>query len=271
MRTCRFNTTAAALATVLIFGLSMPRLQSQSANGTITGIVMDVSQGAIVSAKIMAINRGTGIRTEAASSGAGVYTLSLPPSHYDISIEARGFKTSVHQDVEVNLNQTTRLDVTLEVGATTERINVTSEAPLVQSDTSELGMVIHPKSLSDLPLSTPGQRRMADTFTLLAPGVNSGTGGGGGTPFLAWNMGGQWTTNGSQRNSKEVLYDGVSMGKQHSDGRLWAESPPPDSIQEFKMMTGSYSLRAQARMNCTGRLTISGVMTYCTRAGSSRL
>jgi hypothetical protein len=216
-------------------------IYGQTTNGTITGIVTDPTDAIVAAAKVTAVNRDTGRRTQAETTASGIYTISLLPGRYDLSVEHSGFKTAVREGVEVSVNQTTRLDLRLEVGSLAERVTVTAEAPLLQSDTSETGMVVTPKAVLDFPLSTPGQRRMADTFTLLVPGVNTGTGGGGGSAFLAWNMGGQWTSNGSQRDSKEVLYDGISMGKQHSEGRLWAESPPPDAIQEFKMLTGSYS------------------------------
>jgi carboxypeptidase family protein/TonB-dependent receptor-like protein len=216
-------------------------IYGQTTNGTITGIVTDPTDAIVAGAKVVGINQDTGLHMQAQTTVAGVYTISLPPGRYDFTIERAGFKTAVRGGVEVSVTQTTRLDMRLEVGSLSERVTVTAEAPLLQSDSSETGMVVTPKAVLDFPLSTPGQRRMADTFTLLIPGVNTGTGGGGGSAFLAWNMGGQWTVNGSQRDSKEVLYDGISMGKQHSEGRLWAESPPPDAIQEFKMLTGSYS------------------------------
>src|SRR5215467_9907207 len=140
---------------------------AQTVNGTITGIVTDASEAVVAGAKVIGINRETGIRTQAETTAAGIHTISLVPGNYDLIVERTGFKTAVHQALEVNVNQASRLDIRLEVGALSERVTVTAQAALLQSDSSETGMVVTPKAVLDIPLSTPGQRRMADTFTLL--------------------------------------------------------------------------------------------------------
>lgn len=231
----------------------------QTADGTVTGIVSDPSQAPVPSAKVTATNPATGVHTQSETSGAGVYRISVPPGRYELSVEAAGFKTAVRQNMDVIVNETIRLDVGLEMGALSETVTVSAEVSQLQSETSDLGMAIRPQVVVDLPLSSPGMRRMLDTFTLLIPGVNPGRAG----TVLAWNIGGQWTVNGSQEDSKEILFDGVSMGKQHSAGRLWDESPPPDSIQEFKMLTGSYS----AEFGRSG----GGVISFSTRSGTNEL
>ncbi len=216
-------------------------LLAQSVNGTLTGIVTDASDSVVAGAKVSIRNLDTGITKATETTAAGVYTMPLPPATYSVTVEMNGFKTLVRAGIEVNVNQSSRLDLRLEVGQLSERVTVEAAAPLVQNETSELGMVMNSKMVTDLPLSTPGQRRMVDTFTLLIPGVTTGGGSGGSYANQQWDRGGQWQVNGSQENSREILVDGVSTGKIHSPGRIWAESPSPDSVQEFKMLTGTYS------------------------------
>lgn len=236
---------------------------AQTANGTLTGIITDPTDAVVAEARVTAKSRSTGVSTETRSTAAGVYTISLRPGVYDVMVEAAGFKSLARQGIEINTNQTARVDLRLELGQVAEKVTVEANAPLLQAETSELGMVVRSQMVLDLPLSTPGQRRMADTFTLLVPGVNSGGGSGGNYANLQWDRGGQWTTNGSQENSREILIDGISIGEIHSPGRFWAYSPPPDSIQEFKMLTGSYSAEF-------GRAA-GGVITFTSRSGGNQV
>lgn len=235
--------------------------QAQTVMGTLTGIVTDPADAVVTEATIKAVDQATGVVTQTRSTGAGVYTLSLRPGIYEISVAQTGFRTLVRQAVEVNIGQTSRLDLKLQVGDVSEKLTIEASAPLISTDTSELGAVVRSQTVLDLPLSTPGQRRMADTFTLLVPGVTTGAGSGGTYANLQWDRGGQWQVNGSQENSREILYDGISIGEIHSPGRFWAGSPPPDSIQEFKMLTGSYSAEY-------GRST-GGIITLTTRSGGN--
>jgi hypothetical protein len=114
---------------------------AQTANGTVTGIISDPSQAPVPSAKITATNPATGVHTQSETSGAGVYRISVPPGQYELSVEAAGFKTAVRQNIEIIVNETLRLDIALEVGALSEKVTVTAEAPLLQSDTSDLRKV----------------------------------------------------------------------------------------------------------------------------------
>lgn len=245
----------------LLAMLAVIPLAAQTINGTLTGVVTDTGDAVLVGASVTAREISTGARTPTRTTQIGAYSLSLRPGIYDLVVEAPGFRSHVGQNIEVNIGQTTRIDVALPVGDVTEQVTVEAVSPLISSETSERGSVIRSQTVLDLPLSTPGQRRMADTFTLLIPGVTTGAGSGGNLANLQWDRGGQWQTNGSQENSREILYDGISIGEIHSPGRFWAGSPPPDSIQEFKMLTGAYSAEY-------GR-SAGGIITLTTRSGGN--
>lgn len=246
------------LAALLLAAASSP---AQTLNGTLTGLITDPADAVIPNASVTALEHSTNIASRTRTTAAGIFTLSLRPGSYQITVESPGFRTMIREGVEVNIAQTTRLDLRMQVGEITEKVTVEASAPLISSDTSELGTVVPAQTVLGLPLSTPGQRRMVDTFTLLIPGVTTGGGSGGTYAHLQWDRGGQWQTNGSQENSREILYDGISIGEIHSPGRFWAGSPPPDSIQEFKMLTGSYSAEY-------GR-SAGGIITLITRSGGN--
>src|SRR5688572_1060111 len=83
---------------------------SQTANGTLTGIISDPTDAVITEARVFAKHRATGVLSESRSTAAGVYTVSLRPGLYDLTVEASGFKTLVREGIEVNTNQTARVD-----------------------------------------------------------------------------------------------------------------------------------------------------------------
>src|SRR5207244_4313043 len=127
---------------------------------------------------------------------AGNYAvLSLPFGRYEVDAEATGFRKYVHKDTRLDVAQTLTLDITLEVGAVEQAVEVTGAAPLVESSTPDLGTVVDQKQVQNLPLSVNGNMRNPESFVFLAPGV---TGDAANTEIK-----------GSQDRGKEVLVDGA--------------------------------------------------------------
>src|SRR5438105_4679581 len=111
--------------------LSTPAAFAQSDRGTITGTIADPAGAIVANAEIVARNAGTGAVYPVASSATGNYTLAeLPAGTYEISVSVPGFKKSVRQGLTVQVAQTLRLDITLEVGNAAESVTVTEEVPL---------------------------------------------------------------------------------------------------------------------------------------------
>jgi len=102
---------------------------AQSDRGAITGTVTDPAAAVVPGAKIVAKNVETGATTESATTATGNYTLaSLPAGIYELSAEATGFKKTVQTGVKVQVAQTERVDLALQVGATSDSVTVTAEA-----------------------------------------------------------------------------------------------------------------------------------------------
>ncbi len=150
----RFRTVARALAaTLAVCLLSATPAFPQATNGEITGRVLDAAGAAIPGATVTARNEGTGLTRTAATGSTGDYTLTLlPAGTYTVSAELAGFKKAVRKSVEVNVGARLTLGFDLAVGNMSEAVDVTAEAPLVETTKSDLSGVVTPKEIQNLPL-----------------------------------------------------------------------------------------------------------------------
>src|SRR5215831_18635940 len=128
---------------------------TQEVTASIVGTVVDPSGAAVSGATITAkdLDRGTVLTTS--TNDAGAFNISsVPVGRYQVKVEAKGFQSVINQALTVSLNQTARLNIQLRVGQTTETVEVSGEAPLLQTDTSLLGTLVDANAVSSLPLST---------------------------------------------------------------------------------------------------------------------
>jgi hypothetical protein len=128
---------------------------AQSDRGTITGTISDPAGAVIASASIEARNTATGALYPTASSGTGNYTIAqLPAGTYDLSVTVAGFKKYVRQGLQVEVAETARIDVALEVGSSTESITVEAAAPLLKTEGGEVSHNVATETLDALPILT---------------------------------------------------------------------------------------------------------------------
>ena len=132
----------------------MPGRASAQATGQISGMVTDPSGSIVVQAKVELTSPTTAEARSTVSGPDGSYTFPLvSPGIYRIRVNKTGFRTSVTQDVEVLVNGTTRADVRLVVGSTSEQVTVTDAEPLVETTNATMGSVVEHQSIIDLPLN----------------------------------------------------------------------------------------------------------------------
>jgi hypothetical protein len=161
---------------LLTFALTLPAFP-QADRGTLTGTVTD-PQGAVVpTAKISVRNPQTGGQYETVTTSTGNYSLAqLPAGAYDVSVESPGFKKYTQQGINVGVAQTVRIDVAMQVGAATESVTVTADAPLLKTESAEQSFNIETERINALPLNFgargPGSFRNPFTFVILLPGGN---------------------------------------------------------------------------------------------------
>ncbi len=217
-------------AALFIF-FSPASLFATDRTGTITGTVTDPSGAVIRKARVTVRNEETNTHREAVSNDDGDYTVALlTPGHYRVAVESTGFRRSVLTGVNVDVDQTVRLDFSLKIGATAEEVNVTDAPPIVQTDTSTLGQVVNNRLVQDLPLN---QRNFL-SFTLLVPGSQVPAEGSQNST-----QGGAISVNGAREQSNNFLLDGVDNNDPYIN--QYVTLPSVEAIQEFKVQSGDYS------------------------------
>ncbi len=230
-----------------VFALFIAAL-AQSDRGTITGRVLDPAAATIPNASIVATHIDTAVRYTARTNETGNYLIAqLPVGRYEVAIEAAGFRRMVRRDLVINVAQTITLNVTLEVGQVEQTVEITTQAPMLESTTSDLGTVVSRERIVDLPLAVSGNMRHPGAFVFLAPGVTGDTS--------------NTQINGSQNRAKEVLMDGVGSTSPESGGLLFTY-PPVESISEFKLVSNNFT----AEFGRTG----GGFEVYTTRSGTNQ-
>jgi len=213
---------------VAILFLTSSLLYAQSGTSTITGTVTDQAGEALAGVKIVVRDPMTGFERETVTNGTGNYSLpGLQPATYDITAETKGFRKRSQRGFVVEVNQTVRLDMALEVGEVTSVVEVQGAAQLLQSETSSLGGVIDRQKILELPLNGRNFVQLA----LLVPGVNSGQPGAG--------RGGGISIGGTRSEQNAFQLDGVSNSDQWDNNISF--SPSVDAIQEFKIEVNNYA------------------------------
>jgi Carboxypeptidase regulatory-like domain len=218
-------------------------------NGSITGTVKDPSGAAISGANVLVTSPERGINRQMATNSAGEYNQSsLSPGSYDVIVTAAGFKKYQAKGVTLDVAQKARIDVTLEVGATTTEVVVEgASVAQVETQSSELSGVVTGKEITQLELNG----RNFTTLVTLVPGVSNQTGadeaGVGITGSVSYSM------NGGRVEYNNWELDGGDNMDNGSNGSLNVY-PSIDAIAEFKVLTSNYG--AQYGRNGSGTVEV---------------
>ena len=223
---------------LLVFGLSFMPLSSaasQTYTATVTGTVSDPQGAAVPGVKVVATNQGTKLEYTAQTSEAGVYTIPfLPIGVYVLTVESTGFKKLVSNEIKLEVNQTARVDLQLQVGAVNEIVNVQGVAPVLQTENVMVGQVISGSTTTNLPLNGRNFQQLA----LLLPGAVTPNPNGFNSVSLQ-NGQGRPYVNGQREQGNSFLLDGVSVDET-IDNRI-GYKPNVDAIAEFRVETSNSS------------------------------
>ncbi|HBY61028.1 MAG TPA: TonB-dependent receptor [Solibacterales bacterium] len=226
-----------ALFAALLFGASAARAQFDSA--AVLGSVRDAKGGAISGAAVTLKNLDTGIVAQATTDAAGDYIFpTVRIGAYSVTAEMAGFSRAIVERVNITVNARQRVDLMLQVGAVTEVVNVTAEAPLLESESSSKGQVITQKQIVNLPILG----RSYSNLALLVPGVRQSQVGNQGD--IAFRREGSYNVNGLRSVFNNFLLDGVDnnfYGTTNQGFSNQAIQPSPDSVAEFRMVVNAYS------------------------------
>ncbi len=250
------------LAVVVINILSPAWIHAQAA-GQINGIITDSSGSVLPGVTVEATNTATGAMRSAISGADGLYSIpQLAPGSYTVKASLQGFRTAQRDGVRVTVSETARAAFELEVGQLSETITVNAEVTLVETSNATHGIVIDEQKVVDLPLNG---RNFTQLGTLI-PGVVAPPGGLGGqsgdaTPGGFGNATGGFNVNGMRNQSNNFLMDGATNNDTFNTG--FVLRPPPDAIQEFKILTHAFS--AEYGRNA------GSVVNVVTKSGSNTL
>ncbi len=249
-------------AFVLIAPSTLCRGQVTTSAALVQGTVEDASNAVVPGATVMVVNAATGASAHVVTDHVGRYIFNdLLPGPYTITVEMSGFKTLVRPNVVLRVGQQTNIDLQLEIGSGSTKVEVEAQAPLLNSASAALGQVIDNKFLTEMPVLD----RQLIALAFLAPGINEmgdTTFCGGGTGCTGINF----QSNGQRNSSADVLLDGAVIAPpeagQGSGQNSMYFQPAVESIEEFKLQSNSFS----AEFGSNGGTTIQ----FITKSGTNQ-
>lgn len=203
---------------------------AQSFTGNIVGTVKNPNGEVIPNAEITITHLQTNKQVQITANGEGYY--NSPPlavGDYRVEVRMTGFRRAVHSGVSLQIQQTALVDFTLEIGAVDETVEVTAQAPILETTSSVLGKVVDNRRILELPLNT----RNVYSLIFLTPGVA----GGIGNNYNQMN----YSVNGARPTMMDTVIDGVTASFPTVNGFTGISVfPSVDAIQEFKVMGATY-------------------------------
>ncbi len=240
------------LLITLVAGCLITIATGQQPTAEITGIVTDSTGAVVPNALIRVVNTDTGIRWEAHSNESGNYTFTnLAPGPYQVTATREGFTTVNRSGISLVISQVARIDFALNVGSTTESVEIKGTAPLLESSTASVGQLIETRAVLDLPLNGRNYLQLAKLSTGVLeakPGDRNASGGS----FIA---------NGVRAQLNNFLLDGVDNNSKVVDQQNSSPvvvQPSVDAVQEFKVETNNYSAEYGYSAGAVVNATIKG-------------
>lgn len=243
--------------------ISAISISAQTESARLQGNVTDSNGAVVAGATVKATDAGTNRTQETQTNEEGAFTfLSLKPGQYVIEVTSPNFKTT-RQEITLEVAQVSNLTIALETGAVTETVNVSSDAPLIESASSALGVTINGRETVELPLNGRNVLELAR----LTPGVTQGViggfasgAGGNAETYRGGNVGGaSLSVNGQRGQANNFLLDGVD-NNESLVGTI-NNFPSADAVQEFRVQTSV----ATAEFGRGG----GGIINSVTRSGSN--
>ena len=237
----RIIVQAAAAGCLLLLLFIAKNISAQAVTGTLLGTVQDSSGAVIPGINVTLTNEGTNVSSKTTSGPQGFYTFpNLNPGQYSVAVEASGFKKVISKHNIVQVEQATRVDLTLIPGAVTAEVTVTGQTPMVETTTSDLGEAIDLTQVNNLPING----RLTQLLMQLAPGTTPAAWGAGNPEDASGASstqpggggGGDYTSaNGFPFQGTLYLVDGVSDVE--LENAYMGLSIPFDMVGEVKLET----------------------------------
>jgi hypothetical protein len=228
-------------------------LQAQDATGRVVGTVTDRSSAVIPGAHVVVTNAATHVSRETVTDSSGFYqVLALPIGSYTVSVDHKGFNPVTTTVSKLEINQSLKIDISLEVGSKTETVTVESAAATVETINPTMGSTVSDRSVQDLPLNG---RNVLD-LALLQPGVLPADNPNNTSTFSANTA---FSVSGGRNDSNTFILDGGANNDLLDNGVVY--NPNPDAVQEFKVLTSNFT----AEYGRNG----GGIVTVVTKSGTN--
>lgn len=235
----------------LFLCMSATSVWAQSASGAMNGTILDAQGAAVANAQVTVTDPNTGFSRTTASGGTGNYSIpELPPGTYNMRVQATGFSTLEQKNIPLRVGQVLTLNHTLKPGAVSTVVEVTSEAPLIETTSSQIGGSVSPTEVSNLPIS---DRNFAGLETLI-PGVRQAEGFDPtktrvGNVSINGGDGRQVDANVDNGDNKDLVVGGM------------VQNFTMEGIQEFSVLTDHYTAEAGH--------SVAGIVNVVTKSGTN--
>jgi hypothetical protein len=234
-------------------------LASAQTFGQITGRVVDASGGVLPGASITVTNPQTGVVATEPANTAGVYVFpNLLPGTYNVKVELQGFQSAVRNSVELQTQQTVRLDFSLAIGTIEETVEIVGSSPMINTEDTAIGTVIDNRRIVDLPLNGRSFLQLVS----LTPNVSASFADAGqsGTRQGGDRSGQQLSISGGRREWNYYTLDGMNNTDVNFNSYILL--PSIDALQEFKVQSGIYSAEFGRGIGQVNVTTKSGTNAY---------
>ena len=248
---------AKSFALVVVFCLAAP-IYGQTF-GEITGELRDVSGANIPGADVVITNADTGATRKAVSNESGVYSFpALAPGTYNIKITRDGFKTITRKGLQLQVQQSARVDFQMELGEVTESVDVSAETTLLSTENATVGTVIENRRIVELPLNGRNYLQLVS----LAPNVSFGFGSAG---QAGSRQGGERASQNISVGGQRSYFNHFTLdGIENTDPNFntYVIQPSVDALQEFKVQTGIYPAEFGRQVTQINVMTKPGTNEY---------
>jgi hypothetical protein len=229
---------------------------TQAVTATLLGTVSDSSGAFVPNADVIVTETATGVSRRSVTNNEGIYTIPyLSPGTYRVEVEAKGFKKTVRENIELRATISTRVDATLEPGQLTEVVEVRAESPLLQTDRSEVSRSFNQKAITELPLADRSFQSLVGLMPGIAPPSVDFTRAEDpqGTTFFG--------ANGQGNSANNTQVDGLDNTNPTLGLTIYL--PPAEVVQEVNITTTNYN----AEFGRAG----GAILNVVTRGGTNEL
>ena len=225
-------------------------MPAQTSTATLAGMITDPSQARLPQVTVTLTNEDTGVTASTSSNAQGEYTFPLlAPGAYRLEAGASGFRGYTRSGIVLEMGRVARVDLTMELGQVSEKVEVTGSAPLLESESASVGQFIEHKTITDMPLTG---RRVGELLGLMGNAV-----------FISGNViRPRVSIAGGRGDQQQWMLDGVNSSNMALEVPQALFNPPVESVQEIRIQQNNYSAEYG---NTSG-----GVVSVSTKSGTSK-